>query len=235
MKIAVITPYHSESDEILNRCYQSVKNQTAIGICHYFVADGSPSSFVNDLKDVQHMVLNKSHSDAGATPRCIGSISAFSSGFDAVSFLDADNTYESTHIQKMMDTMTNNNADVVTATRNICDQNGHVLYIDRIESTGVDFCDTNCMFIGKINLHILTYWVTSPAYRLWSDRLFWNAIKQSNPRISHNLSPTVNYYSKWAWHYQYALKPPPANSVWIAEDTDGNLIHDLHINFPTRR
>ena len=124
--------------------------------------------------------------------------------------------------------MVESKAEIVAATRNVCDTTGKLLYVDRIESTGQDFCDTNCMFIGKAAMHILTYWVTETASALWSDRLFWQAIKQHDIKIAHCLAPTVNYHSRWAWHYQHAGIAIPDDSVWIATDKLGRLVHQSH-------
>lgn len=230
MRVAIVTPYHDESDDILTRCHLSVQNQTYTDIFHLFVSDGNPSSYVKNLAGIGNIDLYTSHGDAGATPRCIGAVSAFSTGFDAVAFLDADNTYVNTHVEKMVSTMRCGRYDVVAATRNICDVDGNILYVDRIESDGDNFCDTNCLFIGKSTLHLLTYWVTDPAYQLWSDRAFWAAIKQTNLSVGFCLVPTVNYNSRWAWHYQQAGKIPPPDSVWMSIDPTGKLIHSHHCN-----
>jgi glycosyltransferase involved in cell wall biosynthesis len=227
MKVAVVTPYYTESDSILDRCCESVNRQT-YQCQHILVADGKPKS--NIRSTVEHIVLPTSHNDAGATPRAIGAISAFSRGYDAVAFLDADNTYQSTHIEIMVGLMLTAHADVISATRNICDMDGKLLYIDTIESTGKDFCDTNCLFLGKRVINLLSYWITDKERRLWSDRQFWSAITQSEYQKQHSSTPTVNYYSKWAWHYQHAGKIPPADSVWISVSDTGSLIHTTHIN-----
>jgi hypothetical protein len=194
-----------------------------------FVADGYPNLSLTKFPNIDHISLSKSHQDAGATPRALGAISAFSQGYDAVSFLDADNTYLPMHLEIMVDVMTKTVSDVVSATRNICTQSGDHLYVDGIESNGTDFCDTNCLFIGKSCLNLLTYWITTPAMRLWSDRQFWSVIIQSGISKTHCPIPTVNYHTKWAWHYQHAGRIPPADSVWIDKSADGSLIHTTHI------
>jgi hypothetical protein len=190
------------------------------------VADGDPHPMVAKWKDIEHITLSQCHHDAGATPRAIGAISAFSRGFDAVAFLDADNHYNADHIETMVNLLAHN--DVVTATRNICNSTGELLYIDTVESNGNQFCDTNCMFLTKNLLHLMTSWITGPNRFLWSDRYFWNAVLEGNFSRVHSVKPTVNYYTRWAWHYQYAGQDPPLDSVWIAKTTDGSLIHEKH-------
>lgn len=226
MKIAVITPYYQETADILKRCYASVRAQTYRNFVHMMIADGEPHPMVRTLHDVEHMVLPRCHDDAGATPRALAAISAFSLGFDAVAFLDADNTYLDNHLEIMASAA--GTKDVVTATRNICTSSGRFLYVDDFESDGIVFCDTNCLFIKKSVLHLLTNWITAPEHRLWSDRQFWASLV--NPAISrlHINTPTVNYHSRWAWHYQHAGLVPPPDSVWIDKTVDGRLIQTKH-------
>ena len=229
MRIAIITPYHNEDTSVLIRCHESVVAQTCDTI-HIMVSDGTPHPMVDTWSNTEHMLLGNCHNDAGATPRAIGALSAFSRGYDAVAFLDADNTYSKNHLEIVSNIMLNNQSDVVAATRNICTSTGDFLYIDRIESTGVDFCDTNCMFIFRSCINNLISWITDANMRLWSDRQFWNSLLQSNLKVTQSLIPTVNYNSRWAWHYQHAGVAVPADSVWIDQDNLGNLIHTVHKN-----
>lgn len=225
MKVTVVTPYYLEDEKILDRCHQSVINQTYADTTHLFVSDGGIKH--QSLSNSNLIVLPVSHHDAGATPRSIGAISAFSNGTDAVAFLDADNTFEHSHISLLVDIMQNTRADVVTATRNICNRTGAVLYVDNIESNGIEFCDTNCYLINRSCLHLMTQWVVDKQKQLWSDRFFWQAVKASSAKIAHSTTPTVNYYSKWAWHYRQAGVNIPSDSVWIDFTTD-TLKHIKH-------
>lgn len=225
-KVAVVTPYHNENIDVLTRCHRSVVAQTYGNLQHFMVGDGNSNPVIQNWSNIQHITLPRSHNDAGATPRTIGAISAFSQGFDAVAFLDADNTFENSHINAMLSLF--GSRDLVTATRNICDLSGRVLYADTIESDGENFCDTNCLFLSKNCLYLLPYWIVPPEYRLWSDRNFWGALVQANLKRVHCKTPTVNYYTRWAWHYQHAGQTPPEESVWIDKDSNGGLIHTRH-------
>jgi glycosyltransferase involved in cell wall biosynthesis len=228
MKIAVITPYYKEDAKILERCYNSVAKQTYRNYKHIMIADGDPHPIIKHWTDVDHIILPQCHNDAGATPRALGAISAFSQGYDAVAFLDADNTYETNHLELMKNNVEFH--DVVTATRNICSRTGEILFVDNDESNGKDFCDTNCLFLTRNALNLMTFWITEPGYRLWSDRRFWSVILQTNMKRTHCIIPTVNYYSRWAWHYQFAGLTPPDESIWIAVDQDGSLKTNKHID-----
>jgi glycosyltransferase involved in cell wall biosynthesis len=228
MKIAIVTPYHQESADTLNRCHDSILTQTYPDCQHIMVADGDPHPVIKHWSNTEHITLPHPHSDAGATPRAIGAISAFSRGYNAVAFLDADNTYEPNHIDLMKNLLGYH--DVVTATRNILTQDGRTLYTDRIESDGNTFCDTNCLFLSTNVLHLLSHWIVPAEYRIWSDRNFWAALINSGAKRIHCNTPSVNYYSRWAWHYEHAGEIPPNNSVWINKTDTGHLIHETHDN-----
>jgi len=224
MKVAVVTPYYQESEEILTRCHDSVMSQIDANVTHIMVADGYPN-WICDTWQIQHIRMPNSHSDAGATPRAIGALSAFSQQFDAVAFLDADNWYEPYHISEMVDNMAANASDAVIATRTIHALDGSPLYVDDIESNGENTVDTNSWFLGKKTVRLMSFWITDPAQRLVSDKVFFHACKINNVKISRCHKPTVAYVTHWGWHYRQAGKPIPLDSVWIDTDQFGNYIH----------
>jgi glycosyltransferase involved in cell wall biosynthesis len=237
MKVAVITPYYNESMPILNRCIKSVANQTTTSIVHHIiVADTAKRVKRKHFPSgaFQLINLNCNHGDAGATPRALGAISAFSQGFDAVAFLDADNSYEPTHIETMVKICSTEKVDLVSATRNIYssfeDKFGNkCLYTDTVESNGQDFCDTNCLFMTRALMPLMTHWITSKDLYLAGDRAFWNLIvSNQNIKREHCSIPTVNYFTKWAWHFQYAKEVIPDDSVWMKTDSRGKITIQKH-------
>ena len=225
MLVAVVTPYLPPCKELQIRCNQSVINQTYQNIKHIFVADGLEDDY--EFPSQTALRFDRSHNDAGATPRALGALHAFSSGVDAVAFLDVDNTFEPTHIENLVNLLINTGADLITATRNICDRYGKRLYVDTEESDGITFCDTNCYLLSRKCMHLLSAWIVTQSNQLWSDRFFWRAIQDSNLSRVHSTIPGVNYYSRWAWHYQYAGLEPPPTSVWIHKE-NGILRHVQH-------
>lgn len=227
MLISVITPYYLEDVDTLQRCYNSIKKQSYKNIRHVFIADGNQNDILKTFQNIYHFELPISHHDAGATPRAIAALSEFSNGADAIAFLDVDNTFDSAHIEKLVSLMKDTDADVVTATRNICDRTGKVLYVDNIESNGRDFCDTNCYLINRSIKHLLGFWVVDQSQKLLSDRYFWAAVKNSKAKIVHSTIPSVNYYSKWAWHYHHAGVSIPSESVWL-KTHDNIITHEKH-------
>lgn len=220
MRVAVVTPYYNETDQQLERCMDSVAKQTHRGITHIMVADGLPKTWSKD--HLEHVILAHSHDDAGATPRAIGALSAFSRGFDAVSFLDADNWYEPTHVELMVDLMRKSNVDAVAATRTIYALDGSPLYVDRIESNVDNMVDTNCMFLSRSTIYLMPFWITPPSHRMVSDRFFWESAIANGIKVARCDVPTVSYVTKWAWHYHHAGVPIPDDSVWMDRDTQGN-------------
>lgn len=221
MRVAVVTPYYNETGEQLTRCMESVAKQTHANVTHIMVSDGSPTRWRWRGK-YDHIVLPYSHSDAGATPRAIGALSAFSKGFDAVSFLDADNWYEPNHVEAMVSTMLAGKVDAVVATRTIHGLDGEALYVDRIESNGENMVDTNCMFLSSRTCYFMSFWITEPSHRLVSDRVFWQACVSNGISVARCEIPTVAYVSKWAWHYHHAGVPIPDDAVWLETDASGN-------------
>jgi Glycosyl transferase family 2 len=227
MRVAIITPYHSEDAVTLRRCHDSVLRQTYGNVRHIMVSDGNPHPMVDKL-DVDHYKLPLAHADAGATPRALAAISAFSRGYDAVGFIDADNYLKPDHVQIMVDVLAESSADGVIATRVIHSQDDREMYVDRIESNGENMIDTNSWFLTRKALPAMTGWVVEPGQRLWSDRYFAKAVLDSGMSIVRSEEPTVVYVTKWAWHYQHAGWPIPAGSVWINRAADGTLTHAIH-------
>lgn len=227
MRVAMITPCYKEPIDIIRRCHYSIKNQTHKNTTHLIVSDGKYSSLIAGWKG-EYICLPEAHNDAGATPRALAAISAFSRGYDAVGFIDADNWIDNDHVEKMINTMKTANAQVAIATRRIHSLDNKEMYVDNVESNGENMVDTNCMFLSKAALHLMTYWVVEPGQRLWSDRYFWNAVSASGLKIARCIEPSVAYCSKWAWHYQHAGLEPPPDSVWINKDAAGNLQHVKH-------
>lgn len=227
MKVAVVTPYYNESLDILNRCMTSVYSQLLVtNKSHIIVADTTDVMESKNLQlPCQLINLNYNHKDAGATPRAIGALSAFSQGFDAVAFLDADNLYDPSHLYKMIEICKERGSDLVTATRNIYSSfDNTFLYTDTIESNGIDFCDTNCLFVTKRLMSLMPSWIMSRDLSLAGDRIFWNQIVHNKSiKRFHCNEPTVRYYTKWAWHFQQAKMAIPDDSIWMNQDSTGKV------------
>jgi glycosyltransferase involved in cell wall biosynthesis len=217
MKIAVITPYHRESPEILRACHQSVLAQSTP--CeHFMVADGFPNPDVASWK-LQHIILPKAHADLGNTPRAVGSLSAMNQGFDAICFLDADNFYYPGHIEAMVNLHQKTGAAVCIATRTINALDGSVLLPAGRAGDGTDHVDTSCLFFTAAAFRLLPTWaMMPPQLGVCADQVMWIIIRQLNfPRAVHP-TPTVAFRTQYAVDYQTAGQSPPPNAK-TAEST----------------
>ena len=229
MRVAIITPYHNEDAATLRRCYDSVKAQTYANVRHMMVSDGNPHPMIDQL-DVDHYKLPQAHTDAGATPRALAALSAFSQGYDAVGFIDADCYLKPNHVELMVNILRESGADGVIATRVIHSQDDREMYVDRVESNGENMVDTNSWFLTRKALSAMTSWIVEPGQRLWSDRYFAAAVMDLGLGIVRSDEPTVVYVTRWAWHYEYAGWPIPDGTVWIHTNADGSLSHVPHLN-----
>lgn len=229
MRVAIVTPYYGESGDILRRCHNSVKAQTYADVRHFIVSDGNMNPMLATL-DADCYQLPRNHADAGATPRAMAALSAFSQGYDAVGFIDADNYLKPNHVETMVAVLQNSGADGIVATRIIHSQDDREMYVDTVESNGENMIDTNSWFLTSKAMHLLSYWITAPGQQLWSDRYFAKAVLDSGMRLVRCDEPTVVYVTRWAWHYQYAGWAVPDDAVWIQTAADGTLSHVKNAN-----
>ena len=197
MRVAIVTPYHNEDAAILRRCHESVLAQTYADVRHMMISDGQPHPMIDQL-DVDHYKLPQAHTDAGATPRALAALSAFSQGYDAVGFIDADCYLKTNHVELMVNILAESRADGVIATRVIHSQDDREMYVDRVESNGENMVDTNSWFLTRKALPAMTSWIVEPGQRLWSDRYFAAAVMDLGLGIVRSDEPTVVYVTRWA-------------------------------------
>lgn len=212
LKVAVITPYYKEDDELLKRCINSVQSQT-ISCDHFLVSDGFPKQWI-DHESVRHLKLGKSHSDYGNTPRGLGGQLAISEDYDAICFLDADNWFDDDHVESCFDSVMSKyddwmSCDYVIAKRRFCRPDLSIMNI-REERNHID---TNCYLFLRGSHFLIPTWNMIPVeFSSVGDRIFYKKI------ISHKLisveSPkeTVNYLSLWANHYLALGETPPVDA-----------------------
>lgn len=206
MRIAVITPYFKEPIEKLRRCHDSVLQQTHTDIQHIMVADGFPLEEIDTWEQCLHIRLPINHNDSGDTPRIIGSASATARWFDGIVFLDADNWFDPSHIEKLIKVHQRSGAPVITCARRLVrPDNGEVLGTCT-ESDGQRFNDTNCYLITQEAYPLMAAWgfrnhAVAKKVGNVGDRLFWNAIVKSGIKRAHIPEPTINYETAYAVHY----------------------------------
>jgi len=215
IKVAVVTPYSSESVTQLLRCYTSVRSQIYPST-HIFVADGSPSNIINDL-DCHHVILPCSHHDIGSTPRLIGAIHAIGLGFDVIAFLDADNWYRNDHISSLVSCHINTKADFVSTSRFIVNPYSQVVGVCPITNP-YTFIDTSCMCFFRNSFPLLHHWVTMPPYgHLIGDRIILYYLLNSGLNLHHTGLTTVYYTCNKPGIYNQLGIPVPEGCVQMPD------------------
>jgi glycosyltransferase involved in cell wall biosynthesis len=216
MNIAVITPYHNESNEWLRQCHDSVRAQT-LACQHIMIADGHPNSLVDGF-DVQHVVLPQAHANYGDTPRAIGALSAIAQGFDAIAFLDADNWYKPMHVESLIALHRETGAQVCTSGREIRRLDGSFLTVCPF-SDGELFVDTNCYMFTAPAFRIAAEWgVMDGDLHAIGDRVVLHQIKQQGYSRAHSWRATICYRATAAVDYRLLGAPVP-EGVKASRDT----------------
>lgn len=210
MRVATITPYHSEPRPWLERCIQSVQKQTHAAT-HFMVSDGLPQDWIDDVDGIRHVRLGASHRDYGNTPRAIGGLLAARESFDAVCFLDADNWYEPEHVQSCVETAMQTGADYVVAQRRLAREDGSILPIEFQEDKDGSHVDTNCFFLQFGAFHTLPRWILAPrAMASLFDRFYLKSLRSEGLKEAATRKHTVMYLCTWSDVYRRLGETPPA-------------------------
>ena len=222
MRVAVITPYYQEPIEYLQRCIQSVREQS-YSTNHFLVADGHPQNWL-DHEGVRHIKLDQPCRDYGDTPRGIGALLAVSSGYDAIAFLDADNWYLPNHVELCLQAAQKYDADLVIARRHIVRHDGSIMPFDLKN----EYClpvpkhvDPSCFFLLKGAFHTISRWITMPApLHKIDDRIFWRSLQNDHLKAVITNQVTVNYLNNYVHYAQACGEAPPPNAKAIVNISD---------------
>jgi hypothetical protein len=220
LKIAIITPYYDEEDDILNKCHSSVMHQS-YPCTHILVADGHPRPQFREEPKTMHVILPQTIPDMGNTPRAIGGILADAYGFDAVAYLDADNWYDSAHIESLIEAHeANDQVSLVTCKRRFFDLEGHELHITEVDEDANQHVDTSCWIIFRPAFSLLRAWIMPKVLAPVSDRIFLQKTAHERFRRFATDHRTVAFRTKFAGHYKAAGAPVPAQvkSRYFTED-----------------
>ncbi|MFN4140654.1 glycosyltransferase family A protein [Aestuariivirga sp.] len=213
-KVAVITPYYKEPASELERCLVSVRNQT-YPCDHFMISDGFPSEAVDQSRAI-HIKLGVGHSDNGNTPRYVGGLVALAGGYDAIAYLDADNWFESNHIQTLIETQHRTHANAVCSLRNIYLPDGYKLPDCDREDLLRLHVDTSCYLLTHDCEYIAHLWGQMP--QSWGpvcDRIVFSALQGMN--LAWTDQRTLNFKSNYAAHYRKASRPVPEKTHDIPE------------------
>jgi hypothetical protein len=219
LKVAVVTPYHTEAEAVLMRCCDSVSRQT-YPCTHIMVADGHARPLFDRMPGVLHVTLPIENADYGNTPRAIGGLLAEAYGFDAVAWLDADNWYDIHHIENMVVTAAKHQGvQVVSCRRRFYDIYENELGICEADEDLGRHVDTNCWFVLRPGFSLLRFWLLPKTLAEIGDRLLLGKVVHDQFRHIATPDRTVCYRTRWASHYvQAGRQPPPgAKHLDVAE------------------
>ncbi len=210
-RIAVVTPYYREPDEMLRTCLESVADQT-IPCTHFVVADGFPSQVVDGSRgDIQHVRLPKAHGDNGNTPRGVGTLVALAQNFDFIAYLDADNWYWPTHIESLLDLHEATGAPVLCSKRTFHRLDGSLM--EGVTEAAEDahlHADTSCYLIHRSCDASISIWSRMPRpLSPLCDRVFFHKLVHDRWPMAFSDERSVAFRSQYVSHYRMAKENPP--------------------------
>lgn len=211
MRVAIISAYHGERLEIIRRCHDSVLAQSH-PTDHILIGDGKSHDTIDDWH-CQHVRLPEAHRDYGDTPRAIGTVMAYTQGYDALCWVDADNWLEPDHVARAVEL--SQGRLVVTMPRFLRWPDGSELGVCT-ESDGENFNDTNCYFLPRAYMPFGASWAFKETDPAVGDRHVWNTLRTASKARSDKA--TINYTTTIAMHYlERGLVPPPEAKVLIKQ------------------
>jgi hypothetical protein len=207
-KIAVVIPTYSEPWEVLRQAISSVSPPKDLEVKVILVTDG-PRELPHLDPAPLVLQLPKKTADYGDTPRALGSFYAAGLGFDAICYLDADNFYDPDHLESMLDSYKETQADVIVSGRKIVRLDGTYM-ATCLTCDGEKFADTNCLMLTRRAFHVLQYWsLMAPEYHAIDDRVIWYAIKSMGYKTAFTKKHTVNYRASYPGYYTDLGESPP--------------------------
>ena len=217
---AIITPYYKEDRPLLQRCIDSVKEQS-VRADHFMISDGHPQSWI-DREAVRHIVLDRAHGDNGNTPRSVGALIAIAEEYDGVGMLDADNWFDKDHVEACLQVASTcegglSQCDYVVAQRRLRRPDETIMPIPE-EPKHVD---TSCFFFLKGSFIVIPYWATMPkTLSPICDRIFYNMLLRQPFKFMRVEKPTVNFHSMYESHYRYLGETPPIGAKPNADSSN---------------
>ena len=209
MRVAVVTPYFREADDVLRQCLDSVSAQDR-PVTHILVADGFPKDWAQPLAG-HHIVLPGSgHADNGNLARAVGAAIAVSEGYDAIALLDADNWFQPDHISSLLTVHAQSGAAICISARSLHRLDGSLLAAHDPESDGVTFADTSCLLYLRPAFGLLPLWGQMPRrFGPICDRIMWAAIQSRKVKTTYSGLPTMAFRTCYSNHYKTAGETPP--------------------------
>ena len=212
MRIAVVTPYHREPIETLQRCLASVRAQT-YPCTHYLVADGHPDPAVAAGETpVRHMTLPVSHGDYGGVARTVGSLRAAADGHDAIAWLDADNWFKPDHIESLRLLHEATGKPLCAAWRTFHRPDGSEMQVDANQEISGEHVDTNCWLVTRPAFALLTAWLMPLGLSVIGDRIVVEKARRLGLTSALTRQRTVCYTTLYQDHYLRLNETPPPDA-----------------------
>jgi glycosyltransferase involved in cell wall biosynthesis len=190
--VAIVTP--SIGSHTLQKCIESIKNQTYKNFVHHIFVDGKQN--LEEIKNItskydypHRLNIIEENVGKGWYGHRVYAACSFLVNQDAIIYLDEDNWLETNHVESMVEKINSSNFWAYSL-RKIFDKDGNYFCDDDCESLGkwptyfnedVHHIDTSCFIVKKqVALSIGHSW-----YAQWgADRQFFNALKQYFPNFS---------------------------------------------------
>jgi starch synthase len=216
LRVAVVTPFHREPTAWLEACQRSVARQTH-ACTHVLVGDAAT---VQPPLPALVIPLPQGAQDWGDTPRAVGAMYAAGLGFDAIAFLDADNTFDAEHIASLVALHQQTGAVVLSARRRLVSLDGQPM-ANCLSSDGEAFCDTNCLMVMRPAFAQMAQWaVMDPAFHAIDDRVIWHALKAAGHARAHSPVVSVSYRVSQPGIYRDLGWPLPEG---VRDEADGRV------------
>uniref|UniRef100_A0A6C0JTB8 Glycosyltransferase 2-like domain-containing protein n=1 Tax=viral metagenome TaxID=1070528 RepID=A0A6C0JTB8_9ZZZZ len=234
-KVAVVTP--CITNEHLTQCFESVQKQSYNNVTHYVIVDGithwnSVQDIVDNVgvhKTISPIYLSENIGKDFYGHRAFAA-SSFLVNADIITYLDADNWYESNHVESIVNKISEG-YDWTYSLRNIHSKDGKFLCEDNCESLGkwpIYGADSNQMYHIDTSCFGVTLNVALSIGHAWYGK--WGADRQFFSALQH-------FYPKWDCTGEYSMNYRLAgndNSVNLEFFEKGNDIVGLKYanNFP---
>ena len=207
----IVTPYLRESRAVIERCIASVAAQS-VPADHLLVADGGAAGWIDALP-VRHIRLDRTHGDAGNTPRAIGLLLGIAEGYGALGLLDVDNILAPDHLATCLAAaQAAPDRDYVIARRRFCRPDGTPIAALPEEAIE-EHVDTSCFLFLPGSYPLLPFWGTMPReLSPICDRIFYRVLKAHRMRPAIADHVTVDFQVNLRAFYTGLGEAPPAEA-----------------------
>jgi len=226
-RIAVITPYYTETLEVLRQGHDSVLAQDVeADVVHFFVADGFPNPAIERWK-CSNIALPAAHRNHGNTPRAVGALLAAAEGYDFISFLDGDNWYYPNHLSSLLRTHEATKASVCCSWRTFHRLDGTLIRDCRDdEELAFRHIDTSCYFVHRSAFPLNLVWSQMPnELSPICDRVFYSAALHKLGDLGFSELATVAFRTDYHRHYKAVNEMPPASGFAKGEKVDSAIAY----------